>query len=216
MDANQHQQPPLIKIKPDLDPFQVYGSNPEDDDDQQDASIAIQSTRVKLAALRAQDKVNYKSDNDDDDADEIYKEADHDLEQILELEVLNKPTPSPNSAAVIKPPTVIITPKLTLNSYSGGENCEKEKLYESIKETFSEIFQVMIVMLESKAIFPQLPNEADKVSRKSKEFETRFSRTVFETKQQVKIITIFYTDILARKLKKICKSMFQVKISKLS
>ena len=53
MDANQHQQPPLIKIKPDLDPFQVYGSNPEDDDDQQDASIAIQSTRVKLAALRS-------------------------------------------------------------------------------------------------------------------------------------------------------------------
>ena len=125
--------------------------------------------------------MNYKSDNDDD---EIFKEADHDLEQILELEVLNKPSPSPNSA-IIKQPTVIITPKLTLNS--GGENCEKEKLYESIKETFSEIFQIMIVMLESKAIFPQLPNEADKVSRKSKEFETRFSRTVFETKQQVTI-----------------------------
>ena len=151
----------------------MYGASiPEDDD----ASV-IQSTRVKLAALRAKDKVN----------NDIFKEADHDLEQILELEVLNKPTPSPNSAAVIKPPTVIITPKLTLNSYSGGENCEKEKLYESIKETFSEIFQVMIVMLESKAIFPQLPNEADKVSRKSKEFETRFSRTVFETKQQVRI-----------------------------
>ena len=187
MDVNQQQQP-LIKIKPDLDPFQVYGSiqfnfnsNPEDDD--QDASIAIQSTRVKLATLRAQDKVNYKSDNDDDD--EIFKEADHDLEQILELEVLNKPSPSPNSAAVIKPPTVIITPKLTL--LNSGENCEKDKLYESIKETFSEIFQVMIMMLESKAIFPQLPNEADKVSRKSKEFETRFSRTVFETKQQVTI-----------------------------
>ena len=49
MDANQ-QQPPLIKIKPDLDPFQVYGSNPEDQDD---TSIAIQSTRVKLAALRS-------------------------------------------------------------------------------------------------------------------------------------------------------------------
>jgi hypothetical protein len=63
MDANQ-QQPPLIKIKPDLDPFQVYGSNPEDQDD---TSIAIQSTRVKLAALRAQDKVNDKSVNDDDE-----------------------------------------------------------------------------------------------------------------------------------------------------
>ena len=52
MDANQ-QQPPLIKIKPDLDLFQVYGSNPEDNHEDQDASIAIQSTRVKLAALRS-------------------------------------------------------------------------------------------------------------------------------------------------------------------
>ena len=79
--------------------------------------------------FRAQDKVNDKSDNDDD---EIFKEADHDLEQILELEVLNKPSPSPNSA-IIKQPTVIITPKLTLLNSSttgGGENnknCEKER-----------------------------------------------------------------------------------------
>ena len=57
----------------------------------------------------------------------------------------------------------------------------------------------MIVMLESKAIFPQLPNEADKVSRKSKEFETRFSRTVFETKQQVTILSALleFTALLA-------------------
>ena len=136
------------------------------DEDNDNASIVIQSTRAKLAALRAKDKVN----------DDIFKEADRDLEQILELEVLNK-SPIP-----VKEPTVIITPKLT--NVGGGAN--KEKLFQSIKETFSEIFQLMIVMLESKALFPQLPNEAEKVSKRSREFETRFNRSVFETKQQVR------------------------------
>ena len=92
----------------------------------------------------------------------------------------NKPlSPEP----IKEPPiTVIITPKLNQNA---TENCVKEKLFQSIKDTFSEIFQVMIVMLDSKALFPQLPNEAEKVSKRSKEFEVRFNRSVFETKQQV-------------------------------
>ena len=36
-------------------------------------------------------------------------------------------------------------------------------------------------------------NEAEKVSKQSREFETRFNRSVFETKQQVSILSIrFY------------------------
>ena len=158
---------PLFQVKSELDPFDAYGDDSVIvDEDNDNASIVIQSTRAKLAALRAKDKVN----------DDIFKEADRDLEQILELEVLNK-SPIP-----VKEPTVIITPKLT--NVGGGAN--KEKLFQSIKETFSEIFQLMIVMLESKALFPQLPNEAEKVSKRSREFETRFNRSVFETKQQVR------------------------------
>ena len=161
------EEKPLFQVKPGLDPFDVYGDDSVIVDEENDnASIVIQSTRAKLAALRAKDKVN----------DDIFKEADRDLEQILELEVLNK-SPIP-----VKEPTVIITPKLT--NVGGGAN--KEKLFQSIKETFSEIFQLMIVMLESKALFPQLPNEAEKVSKRSREFETRFNRSVFETKQQVR------------------------------
>ena len=160
---------PLFQVKPGLDPFDVYGDDSVIVDEENDNASVIQSTRAKLAALRAKDKVN----------DDIFKEADRDLEQILELEVLNKQPTSPIS---VKEPTVIITPKLT--NVGGGAN--KEKLFQSIKETFSEIFQLMIVMLESKALFPQLPNEAEKVSKRSREFETRFNRSVFETKQQVR------------------------------
>ena len=157
---------PLFQVKPGLDPFDVYGDDSVIVDEDNDNASVIQTTRAKLAALRAKDKVN----------DDVFKEADRDLEQILELEVLNK-SPIP-----VKEPTVIITPKLT--NVGGGAN--KEKLFQSIKETFSEIFQLMIVMLESKALFPQLPNEAEKVSKRSREFETRFNRSVFETKQQVR------------------------------
>ena len=157
---------PLFQVKSELDPFDVYGDDSVIVEENNDNASVIQSTRAKLAALRAKDKVN----------DDIFKEADRDLEQILELEVLNK-SPIP-----VKEPTVIITPKLT--NVGGGAN--KEKLFQSIKETFSEIFQLMIVMLESKALFPQLPNEAEKVSKRSREFETRFNRSVFETKQQVR------------------------------
>ena len=165
---------PLFQVKPGLDPFDVYGDDSVIVDEDNDNASVIQSTRAKLAALRAKDKVN----------DDIFKEADRDLEQILELEVLNKqPSPIP-----VKEPTVIITPKLTNVCGSGGAN--KEKLFQSIKETFSEIFQLMIVMLESKALFPQLPNEAEKVSKRSREFETRFNRSVFETKQQVITVLI--------------------------
>ena len=162
---------PLFQVKSGLDPFDVYGDDSVIVDEDNDNASVIQSTRAKLAALRAKDKVN----------DDIFKEADRDLEQILELEVLNK-SPIP-----VKEPTVIITPKLT--NVGGGAN--KEKLFQSIKETFSEIFQLMIVMLESKALFPQLPNEAEKVSKRSREFETRFNRSVFETKQQVRKNDIF-------------------------
>ena len=157
---------PLFQVKSGLDPFDVYGDESVIVDEENDNASVIQSTRAKLAALRAKDKVN----------DDIFKEADRDLEQILELEVLNK-SPIP-----VKEPTVIITPKLT----NVGSGANKDKLFQSIKETFSEIFQLMIVMLESKALFPQLPNEAEKVSKRSREFETRFNRSVFETKQQVR------------------------------
>ena len=60
----------------------------------------------------------------------------------------------------------------------------EEKLLQSIHETFARIFQALIVMLEDKSLFTQ-SNEAEKLSKRSREFEARLNRSVFETKQQV-------------------------------
>ena len=73
---------------------------------------------------------------------------------------------------------MFLAPKLdNLNS--------EEKLLQSIHETYARIFQALLVMLEDKSLFTQLTNEAEKLSKRSREFEARLNRSVFETKQQV-------------------------------
>ena len=77
---------------------------------------------------------------------------------------------------------MLLVPKL--------ENIDAEvKLLQTIHETFARIFQALIVMLEDKSLFTQLPNEAEKLSKRSREFEVRLNRAVFEAKQQVTIFT---------------------------
>lgn len=138
----------ILKVKSDLDPFELY------DDLDKDNVDCVNSTRMKLAMLKASNKL---------DDDEVIDQANHELEQVMELEQ--------------EPIKVIVMPKLDMRS--------EEKLLETIQATFSQIFQALIVMLEDKALFTQLPNEAEKTSKRSREFEVRLNRSVFETKQQV-------------------------------
>ena len=65
------------------------------------------------------------------------------------------------------------------------------RLGEQAKQRFfqhnARIFQALLVMLEDKSLFTQLTNEAEKLSKRSREFEARLNRSVFETKQQVNL-----------------------------
>lgn len=135
----------IFKVKTDLDPFELYDLNDKDN---------VESTRMKLAMLKASAKLDQQS---------LIDEADHDLEQVMELEQ--------------EPIKVLVLPKLDMRS--------EQKLLETIHATFSQIFQALIVMLEDKSLFTQLPSEAEKTSKRSREFEVRLNRSVFETKQQV-------------------------------
>ena len=148
------EDPPIFKAKPQLDPFELYDVNSDVED--------VQSARMKLAVLRAKDKVQ---------SDEAYNEADKDLREVIHLENKN----------IMK---VTVTPKLDVAE-------EEKKLFGTIKDTYSKIFQTMIVMLKSPALFPQLPEEANVVNRRSREFEVRLNRSVFESKQQVNTIKGF-------------------------
>ena len=144
---------PIFKVKPQLDLFDLYDVNSDVED--------VQSARMKLAVLRAKDKVQ---------KGEAYDEADHDLKEVIHLENKN----------IMK---VTVTPKLDVD-----EN--EKKLFQAIKDTYSTIFQAMIVMLQSPAMFPQLPEEANVVNRRSREFGVRLNRSVFEAKQQVNFLEL--------------------------
>ena len=145
---------PLYMVKPDLDPLEMYNLDGEIED--------IQSTRMKLAMLKAKNKI---SENNV----EIWSQADQDLENVIELENYQE---QPDD--LIK---VSLIPKIDV--------IHEKKLLITIQGTFSQIFQAMIIMLDSNALFTQLPEDADKSSKRSKEFEIRLNRSVFETKQQV-------------------------------
>ena len=117
----------------------------------------VQSARMKLAVLKAKYKVQ---------KEEAYDAADDDLQEMVQLE--NKD--------IMK---VTLTAKLDVIAE------DEKKIFETIKETYSKIFQAMIVMLNSSALFPQMPHETTVLNRRSKEFEVRLNRSVFEAKQQV-------------------------------
>lgn len=154
---------PVFKVKSDLDPFDLYGQSQHEDQSE------LKSARYKLAVLKAKDKVS-------DVGGFLFDEADHDLERIMELENFSSDMFGQQpSNAVMK---VVITPKI--------QDEREIKLFMAITDTFSETFQALNVMLESKSLFVlQAPNEADKLSKRSREFATRLNRSVFEAKQQV-------------------------------
>ena len=71
----------MLNVKKDLDPFEFYDMKTLPVTDEMEE---IQSTRIKLAVLKAQNKLN-------DEDDEVISQAEHDLDQVMGLETYNDP-----------------------------------------------------------------------------------------------------------------------------
>ena len=120
----------------------------------------VQSARMKLAVLKAKSKIEENElDND------AFNNADDDLKQVIQLEQ--------NDIM-----SVTVTPKLNLALFS-----EEKKIFQAITETYSKIFQALIVMLN---YYSANATEIEYINRRSREFEIRLNRSVFEAKQQVR------------------------------
>lgn len=118
----------------------------------------VQSARIKLAVLKAKSKIEENElDND------AFNNADDDLKQVIQLEQ--------NDIM-----SVTLTPKLNLALFS-----EEKKIFQAITETYSKIFQALIVMLN---YYSANATEIEYINRRSREFEIRLNRSVFEAKQQ--------------------------------
>ena len=59
-----------------------------------------------------------------------------------------------------------------------------QKSLRHLKDTFSLIFQALLVLSGSQQV-PNSPMERENVGKRSREFETRLKRNAFEIKQQV-------------------------------
>ena len=68
----------MLNIKSDLDPFELYDMKIGNEDVED-----IQSARIKLAVLKAKNKLS-----DDED---VISQAEHDLEQVMGLEAYKDP-----------------------------------------------------------------------------------------------------------------------------
>ena len=68
----------MLNIKSDLDPFELYDMKIGNEDVED-----IQSARIKLAVLKAKNKLS-----DDED---VISQAEHDLEQVMGLETYKDP-----------------------------------------------------------------------------------------------------------------------------
>ena len=115
--------------------------------------------------MKAHNKLsNSDRQSNDRPSDQILAQADQDLEKVIEME---------NFQDI----QVVITSKMDLSA--------ELKILKTIEQTFSQIFQALIVMLETKNKQTNTQETTTKLSRRSKEFEARLNRSVFETKQQV-------------------------------
>ena len=152
-----------------------FGSRDEDPDLEN-----LQSARVKLALLKAKDKVANQ---------DVIVDADNDLQDIIALQSFQEsPVRNQQNQISVKEPVVIVKSKKEAHVV----NEEKEsvlKVFGQITETFSQIFQMLIVMLEQNPALTQehSPVDEERISRRSREFEARLNRSVFEAKQKVNI-----------------------------
>ena len=148
-------------------------------DDSDGSESGLESMRIKLAVMKAKEH-ELEHDNMSSKLDAISK-LDSDLQEIQRLESFSKPNLKPVSKVVLtKKPAVGPTMK---KSGVSGISGQIESQVEAIVACFTKIFEALVVKLEE----PKKSEENPLMVKKSKEFETRFQRQLFEAKQKVKV-----------------------------
>ena len=149
--------PPIFVIKKDLDLFYLYGSDPDLSNDSE------KDPRFKLATLRAREQLERMLDKNR-------------VETLENLDIQEEENVKP-----IVPSKVIKVKKEKVLSEK-----DVNKVLCQIEETFSGIFSILISISDDpRSCIPDGELEMDRVLKRSREFESRLKRTIFEAKQQV-------------------------------
>ena len=192
----------------ELDPYALYGlgadldlvSDGEEVVDSPEIDPECVEMRNRLKNMILMDSVPSRRRNKG--RSQSFSESnhfDHDAEEVFERDIdtmsVRDDTPNPQRSVV---------KKATTNPLSKAEKVKQS--LGSVSEVFLQIFQALLLLLQHQnpVAQQQLANdskaERERLSRRSKEFEVRLNRMVFELKQKVgtsvKIYRTFFNDCL--------------------
>lgn len=192
---------PIFKVKKDADVFELYGSgkivddtNVKDAGDVDGVSNDLQSMRIRLAVMKAKEQC------EEEDGNEIRHEAideiDSNLREIIALESPGvngtglKSSNKKESGRQQKVSRNETNPKLLKEEKSKVISQINSQL-DGITSMYSKIFQALIVLINEHHLNEQASrslNEVEKINKRSREFDVRLHRQIFEAKQKTLVL----------------------------
>ena len=197
---------PIFKVKKNIDVFKLYGSeNNIDDTDTKDGceeeciSEDLQSMRIRLAVMKAKEQCE-KENEGSAIRQEAIDEVDANLREIIALEspfqmestIEQSNTQRKKSQVKKKKP---LEEQLKTNS---NPNDEKDRTvgqinsqFNGLSDTYTKVFQALIVLINEHHLNDEMvlsTIEVDKINKRSREFEVRLHRLVFEAKQKTLVL----------------------------
>ena len=197
---------PIFNVKKNADIFKLYGSgkivedaSSKDGSDADCISDDLQSMRIRLAVMKAKEQCE-----EENEARTIRKEAIDEVDANLrEIIALESPFPTENrTEKSISPRTKSPEKKRKAHDdASKADNTTKEgkdKITSQVEsqligigETYTKIFQALIVLINEHHLNDEMvlsTIEMDKTNKRSREFEVRLHRLIFEAKQKTLVL----------------------------
>ena len=195
---------PIFTVKKDIDIFQLYGSGKVvDDTEMKDTSDVdgmsddLQSMRIRLAVMKAKEQC--EEDEGSIIRQEAIDEVDSNLQEIIALESpftdQVKPVSSKGEDRTKSEKSIRHTSKLTKQVQNENKDkiiCQITSQINGITATFSKIFQALVVLIQEHNLNENAPSsstvEAEKINKRSREFDVRLHRQIFEAKQKTIVL----------------------------
>ena len=189
--------PSIFSARPDMDPFYVYRADFDDDDDALDEISGGDpgfKARLQQMVMDQRDRFYERIMAKDNEEDEFEREAER--TEVIESVSRegNEKSPVRAKAAKKKVSGPQSPPKSakqapSSNQFSLPKLSNREKVTSCLKQisaSFSRVFQALLVLLENPSSHvANSPLEAERASKRSREFDSRLSRMSFELKQKI-------------------------------
>ena len=199
MTLNDTVPEPIFKVKKDIDLFKLYGSEQgfgdkdEGVSDIDGISDDLQSMRIRLAVMKAKEQCDETEGSDI--RQEAIDEVDSNLREIIALESTYpneiKPHMKKDDAKKKARHPQTAQPVKLVKEEKDKVSSQINSQLNLITTTFSKIFQALIVLMNEHNLTDQSATstvEMNRINKRSREFEARLQRLLFEAKQKAIVL----------------------------